>query len=157
MISLISAKLPATQSAIIEFSSWAVIKAVYRRPRGGEELVRLLLEEAKEKKNIAQTSGKLADSERCFGLWSSFLWEVVEVLLKLAWTKHIRAPFLLSSCLCLPFSFHFFSQSAIILCTEAAHLPFSSRACLPGPFRSLKPASLCCLTVVTHKICIRQI
>lgn len=50
---------------------------------------------------------------------------------------------------------YLFFQSTIILCTESAHLPFSSRACLPGPFRSLKPVSLWRLTVITHKICIR--
>lgn len=70
----------------------------------------------------------------------------MEVLLKLAWTKHTRAPFLLSSCLPLLALHTCFSRGQFFCAQNLLTCPFSSRACLPGPFHSLKPACLCHLT-----------
>lgn len=98
----------------------------------------------------------------------------MEVLLKLAWTKHSRAPSVLS----LPPLAHLLFQSTIIPCTGSAHSPFPAGlvtywvpivrprngpfwdsffgdSMIPGPFHSLQPVFLCPLTIVTHKGCIR--
>lgn len=97
----------------------------------------------------------------------------MEVLLKLAWTKHSRALSVLSLP---PFPEHSYSMPRI--CSPA----FSSRMChllgavpalhsgglewfllgslfrnsmILSPFPSLQPVFVCPLTIVTHKTCIR--
>lgn len=103
---------------------------------------------------------------------------MVEVLLKLAWTKHSRA----LSLLALPPLPRLLLQSTIIPCTGSAHPPspagrvtywvpslpmvggwngpfwdsFVGDSMIPGPFHSLRLVFLCPLTTATHKTCIRS-